>query len=138
MAASRILALARTNRWATVASGWRNARAISTVCSPHTRRSVRATCAAESRAGWQQVKINRSWSSAGSGSASPPGSNGSNGSLGSASGRAPSAAFSFASRHDSRRAPSRARFRAAVVIQAPGLSGTPRRGQVRIASTNAS
>ena len=42
MAAVRILALARTRRWATVASGWRKARAISTVCSPHTRRSVSA------------------------------------------------------------------------------------------------
>ena len=166
MAAVRILALARTNRWATVASACRKARAISAVCSPHTRRSVSATWAAGARAGWQQVKISRSWSSAGSGAgapgptdpAAPAGSmaaSGSVGPLGSGSGQAPpgpsgparsaesgrysvEAALSFAARRDSRRARSCARLRAVVMIQAPGLSGTPRRGQERIASTNAS
>src|ERR1700733_12312595 len=46
-----------------VASGTRNARAISGVLSPPISRSVSATCAAWPSAGWQQVKISRSRSS---------------------------------------------------------------------------
>src|SRR5919109_990556 len=43
MRASRILPLARTSRWAMVASGTRKARAISAVVSPPSSRSVSAT-----------------------------------------------------------------------------------------------
>ena len=63
MLVARILAFARLRRWATVASGCRKARAISSVRRPHTSRSVSATWAAGARAGWQQVNIIRSWSS---------------------------------------------------------------------------
>ncbi len=42
---SRSLRLARTIRWAIVASGTRNARAISAVCRPPSSRSVSATWA---------------------------------------------------------------------------------------------
>src|SRR5215217_7884710 len=42
--AALILRLARTSRWAIVASGTRNARAISVVVRPPSVRSVRATC----------------------------------------------------------------------------------------------
>ncbi len=41
-----------------------NARAISAVVSPASVRSVRATRASSASAGWQQVKISRSRSSA--------------------------------------------------------------------------
>ena len=41
----------------------RNARAISSVVSAHTSRSVSATCASKVSAGWQHVKISRSRSS---------------------------------------------------------------------------
>ena len=44
MRASEIFRLARTSRWARVASGTRNALAISTVVSPPRVRRVRATC----------------------------------------------------------------------------------------------
>ena len=45
MRASRIFAFARTIRCARVGAGVRNARAISSVVSPHTSRRVSATCA---------------------------------------------------------------------------------------------
>ena len=48
----------------------RNARAISSVVSPHTSRSVSATCASGVSAGWQQVKISRSRSSSSASSSS--------------------------------------------------------------------
>ncbi len=51
--AARIWALARLIRWAIVASGTRNARAIWAVVRPPTARSVRATCDAGVSAGWQ-------------------------------------------------------------------------------------
>ena len=63
MPASRILRLARTSRWAMVASGTRKARAISAVSRPPSRRRVSATWAAGASAGWQQVKIRRRRSS---------------------------------------------------------------------------
>ncbi len=63
MRASRILPLARTRRCAIVGSGTRNARAISAVVSPPSRRRVSATWAELPSAGWQQVKISRSRSS---------------------------------------------------------------------------
>src|SRR6266542_3789569 len=60
MRASRILALARTSRCAMVGAGTRKACAISSVESPPSVRSVRATCASVPSAGWQHVKIRRS------------------------------------------------------------------------------
>jgi hypothetical protein len=63
MRASRIFDFARTMRCATVGAPVRNARAISSVVRPHTSRSVSATCASASSAGWQHVKIRRSRSS---------------------------------------------------------------------------
>ncbi len=72
-AASRILFFARTIRCAIVGAGTRNARAMSSVVSPQTSRSVSAICASSDSAGWQQTKISRSRSS----SRSPSGSSGS-------------------------------------------------------------
>ena len=63
MRASRILALARTMRCASVGACVRKACAISSVVRPHTSRSVSATCASGDSAGWQQVKMRRSRSS---------------------------------------------------------------------------
>ena len=51
--------LARTMRCATVDSGTRNARAISSVVSPPSSRSVSATRASVESTGWQAVKISR-------------------------------------------------------------------------------
>ena len=134
MWAARILRLARTRRCAIVGSGTRNARAISGVCRPATRRRVSATCALWSSAGWQQVKIRRSWSSC-----TRPTSS-------SSSGSACSAAYSCSrwawacrsARLASRRSRSMARLRAVVMIQAPGLGGSPVVGQVAVAATKAS
>ena len=119
MPASRIFFFARTIRWASVASGTRNARAISGVVRPPSVRRVSATRASRASAGWQQVKISRRRSSARRlslprrtidsvprghaaalelGAASPPW-------------------------RRARRRRSRARLRAVVVIQAPGLAG---------------
>ena len=50
-------------RCATVGGAVRKARAISSVVSPQTSRSVSAICASGGSAGWQQVKIRRSRSS---------------------------------------------------------------------------
>ena len=50
-------------RWAIVGSGTRNARAISAVVSPPSKRSVSATRASVGSTGWQAVKIRRSRSS---------------------------------------------------------------------------
>ena len=55
--ASASVRLARTMRWAMVGSGTRNARAISSVVRPPSRRSVSATRASVERTGWQAVKI---------------------------------------------------------------------------------
>ncbi len=127
MFACRIFALARVSRFATVCSGCRNARAISAVRSPQTSRRVSATCDSGDRAGWQHVKIIRSWSSATGGTVTS--------SVGTAS---TTASVSLACLVDSRRSRSSARLRATVVIHAPGLRGTPRSGQLRSASANAS
>ena len=55
--------LARTMRWATVASETRNARAISSVVRPPSRRSVSATRASVERTGWHAVNTRRKRSS---------------------------------------------------------------------------
>jgi hypothetical protein len=59
MRASRILALARTMRWASVGAGVRKAWAISSVVRPHTSRSVRATWVSGPRAGDRWAPIVR-------------------------------------------------------------------------------
>ena len=64
MPAARIFRFARTSRCAIVASGTRNARAISSVVRPPSVRSVNATWASSASAGWQHVKISSSRSSA--------------------------------------------------------------------------
>src|SRR5215217_1727567 len=125
--ASRILPLARTRRWAMVASGTRKARAISAVVSPPSSRRVRATWTPGSRAGWQQVKIRRSRSSP-----TAPSSAGSS--------RAwRRAAWAWRSARDaSRRRRSMARLRAVVMIHPAGLGGAPASGQRCTAVANAS
>ncbi len=133
MPASRIFRFARTIRWARVASGTRNARAISGVVRPPRVRRVRATRASSASAGWQQVKTSRSRSSARRLSLprrtidSVP-----------AATRPRSSSASFSTWRRARRTRSSARLRAVVVIQAPGLAGIPSRGHVSSAATNAS
>src|SRR5439155_455080 len=58
--ASRRVRLARTIRCATVDSGTRNARAISSVVSPPSSRSVSATRASVESTGWQAMNMRRS------------------------------------------------------------------------------
>ena len=117
-----------------VASGTRKARAISAVVSPPSVRNVRAMRASGASVGWQQVKIRRNWSSAMALSGM-----GSDLDVGSASRRArASAARCLPGRLTSRRSRSLALLRAAVMIQAAGLSGVPVRGQRSRAATNAS
>ena len=121
MCASAILRLARTMRLPIVGSATRNARAISPVVMPPSTRSVSATRADGSKAGWQQVKISRSRSSTIALSSSMSGSS-------SALRRVNSARRSARSATDrSRRRRSIARRRAAVVSHAPGFAGTPSR-----------
>ena len=110
-----------------VASGTRNARAISVVDSPPSSRRVRATCAACASAGWQQVKISRSRSSRTATSAA--------GSSGVYRSRAWACRLS---RDASRRSRSMARFLAVVMIQPAGLGGIPSAGQRVTATVNAS
>src|SRR5207253_2329566 len=64
MRAPAIFFFARVMRAAMVGSLTRNARATSAVESPHSSRRVRATFASAASAGWQQVQISRSRSSA--------------------------------------------------------------------------
>src|SRR5579872_542325 len=134
MPAWRILRLARTRRCAMVDSGTRNARAISGVVSPASVRSVSATCASTVNAGWQHVKMRRRRSS--SIPLSPTSSCGcGSGSLVPAS---TATSCSLAAPVADLRRRSMARLRAAVVSQAPGLRGTPSRGQCCTASAKAS
>src|ERR671922_48630 len=132
MWASAILRLARTIRLPMVGSAIRKARAISPVVIPPSARSVSATRAGISNAGWQQVKISRSRSSTIVGSSSMDGSSW-------ASRRVSSASRSARSATDRlRRSRSIPRRRAAVVIHAPGLAGTPSRRHAVTAASNAS
>src|SRR5450432_3053337 len=73
MPARRIFCLARTRRWPIASSLERNARATCAVVSPHTVRSVSATCTSAAKEGWQQVKISRSMSSSSTASLSSGG-----------------------------------------------------------------
>jgi hypothetical protein len=116
-----------------VGSATKNARAISPVVRPPSARSVSATRAGISSAGWQQVKISRSRSSTIVLSSSMDGSSCW------VSRRISSASRSARSATDrSRRRRSMARRRAAVVIHAPGLAGTPSRRHAVTAASNAS
>ena len=122
-------------RWAMVGSGTRKARAISSVVSPPSSRSVRATRASVDSTGWQAVNISRRRSSPMSSS-----------SAASRSGVSPSPAVSrswpsswcLRSISLARRRRSMARFLAAAISQAPGLSGMPERGHCSSAETRAS
>ena len=130
MPAILILDLARVSRRFIVSAGTRKARAISSVVSPATARSVSATCASRASAGWQHMKTSSSRSSGigGPSMASSPGPRG--------SGSASSGSFAASTR--SRRSRSMARCRAVVTSQAPGLSGIPAPGQRCAATANAS
>src|SRR5215211_1159709 len=131
MRAAVILCLARTRRRPIVDSVTRKALATCLVDRPPSSRKVSASCASVDSAGWQQVKISRSRSS-GTGPTSwgvagspPPGA---------------STATSLRScrPRDSRRRRSRAWLRAVVVIQPPGLGGTPSHGHLPRATAKAS
>ncbi len=121
-------------RWATVGSGARKARAISSVVSPPSRRSVSATRASVGRTGWQAVKmrLRRSSPTSSSRAASKSGA-----ALSRASSSRPS---SSCLRSDIAllRSRSMARCLAVAVSHAPGLSGTPVSGQRSSATTSAS
>ena len=128
MPASRILPFARTSRCAIVDSGTRNARAISAVVKPPSRRRVRATCTAVASAGWQHVKIRRRRSSCTACSSG-----------GSSAGTSSRIASSWRSaREASRRKRSMARLRAVVTIQPAGLGGIPLSVHRSTAAMNAS
>src|SRR3989454_1165846 len=131
MRASRIFALARTIRWATVGGFVRNARAISSVVRPQTSRSVIATWASGGKAGWQQVKISRSRSSS-----TLPSSHCS------ASLVLDSSCFGSsvndASKRARRRMPSMALKRPVDTSHARGLTGTPFRDHCWTATAKAS
>ena len=131
MRAAAIFFFALVRRAAMVASATRNARATSGVGTPHTSRSVRATCASEASAGWQQVKISRRRSSGIVVVSAPVGS-------GMASSSGSTSSGSFDARVWRRCTRLSALRRATVVSQAPGRSGTPFRPQVRSAWTYAS
>ena len=133
MRASAILRFARTIRLPMVGSATRKARAISPVVMPPSARSASAARAGISSAGWQQVKISRSRSSTIVLSSSIDGSSCW------VSRRVSSASRSARSATErSRRRRSIARRRAAVVIHAPGLAGSPSRRHAVTAASNAS
>jgi hypothetical protein len=127
--------LARTIRWATVASGTRNARAISSVFKPPSRRSVSATRASVDRTGWQEMNMRRSKSSPISSSSVASRS-------GTVASSRPSISRQSSSRSRSasllRRNRSIARCLAAIMSQAPGFSGRPDTGHCLSAATRAS
>ena len=123
--------LARTMRWATVASGTRNARAISAVASPPSRRSVSATRASVARIGWQAVNMRRRRSS-------PTSSSGSSTGAGARVSVSRPICSCLRSAMVRRRSRSIARRLAVAISQAPGLSGTPASGQRSSAATSAS
>ncbi len=126
--------LARTIRWATVGSGSRNARAISAVLRPHSRRRVSATRASAGSTGWQATNSSRSRSSPMSSSTSRSWSRTTlpwwSGSCAIAS-CLPACRRRWRSRSIARRW-------AVVISHAAGLSGTPCRGQCSSAATSAS
>ena len=119
-----------------VASGTKNARAISAVSRPPTVRRVSATRASTGSAGWAQVKTRRSRSShsgsaaarsAGSSDVPPP-----------VSSSIVIHSLTLPTSTPRRRSTSSARRFATVVSHAPGVRGTPSVGQCRAARSNAS
>ena len=122
MPAVTILRLARTIRWASVASLTRNARAICGVVRPTTARRVSASRASGASAGWQQANSSASRSSV-------PDRSARRRRLG--AGRQRRAAA------PPRRTASSALRWAATWSQAPGRSGGPSRRQAVSASTTA-
>src|SRR3989440_6155491 len=131
MRAALILRLARARRCAIAGSVTRNDLATSLVDAPPSSRRVSATCASVERAGWQQVKMRRSRSSCTG--PSFPGAPGS-----SFASESSAASLSSSRPRDSRRKRSFAGLRAVVVIQAPGLGGSPSPVHLRKATANAS
>ena len=135
--ASASVRLARTMRWATVGSGTRNARAISSVVRPPSSRSVSATRASVDSTGWQAMKISRSRSSPMSSSGSSSLDVGPRRPL---TGPRPRGASSSCLRSSTvlRRSRSIARCLPVAMSHAPGLSGTPDAGHCSSAATRAS
>src|SRR5215207_6786473 len=130
MRAALILCLARTRRRAIVASVTRKELATCLVDRPPSRRRVSAICAWVDSAGWQQVKMSRSRSSGTGPTSGLPGS--------SLPGNSTATSLSSSRPRDSRRRRSMAWWRAVVVIQPPGLGGTPSRGHLPRATAKAS
>jgi hypothetical protein len=130
--ACRSRAFARLMRWAMVASGTRNARAICAVPSPATARSVSATCDGRVSVGWQQSSSSVSESSCSPAPASSA----------AVAGPVRAAVSTAACSRPARACSARHRstsLREAVVISHPrGLSGTPSAGQCRAAASSAS
>src|SRR3954468_15452323 len=124
--------LARTIRCASVASGTRNARAISSVVRPPTRRRVSATRASRLSTGWQEMKTSRRTSSSTTSSKAAAQS----GSSPSRSSRPSSAVLRCSV--SARRKLSIARCFAVAISHAPGRSGMPPAGHCSSAATSAS
>src|SRR5258708_3791696 len=116
---------ARLMRWATVASGSRNAPAISAVLGPPTARKVSATCETVVSDGWQHSSIRVSVSSLSA--------------IGSTSTGASTATLSSRRRRaDSFRHSSVRRREATVISQPFGLLGRPSVGHCSAAASSAS
>src|SRR5271156_3302302 len=122
-------------RCATVGSGTRNARAISSVVKPPSRRSVSATRPSAGSTGWQAVNTNRKRSSPMSSS------------IALSRFATANSCCAWSSRPSSpclrsssllRRNRSRARCLAVAINHAPGLSGMPAAGHCSSAATSAS
>ena len=126
--------LARTMRWAMVASGCRKARAISSVVRPQIILSARAVRASRDNRGWQAVKISRSSSSPNSSSSAASGS----GIACCSCSRSCNSISCLRASMLRRRKSSSARRLAVAISHAPGFSGTPVMGQCSSAATRAS
>src|SRR5580692_2526276 len=131
MPESLMLCLARLIRCAIVASGTRNALAISAVVSPPTARSVSAIAEDKVNAGWQHMKRRTSVSSSSDGASTV---------VVASCARDASTATSSSRRRraDSLRIWSVIRRKATCVSQARGLSGSPSSGHCVAAASNAS
>ncbi len=119
-------------RWAMVASGTRNARAISAVVRPQSTLSASAVRASVDSTGWHAVKTRRSRSSPKSGPVST--------SISTCCRWPSSRPISSCLRSSrwSRRSRSIARCLAVDISQAPGFGGTPASGHFSRAMTSAS
>src|ERR1700720_485076 len=122
-------------RWATVGSGTRKARAISSVVRPESRRSVSATRASVESTGWQEMKTRRRRSSPTGSSIAATRSDSAGSSLAASSWPSSSCLRSSSL---PRRRRSIARCFAVAMSQAPGLSGTPDSGHCSSAATRES